>query len=321
MAQSRGTVWQVAALMVGQAVASPSDLPQRMIIPFEMNRLDHMVVELQINDQISTTGVIDTAATFAMVDARAAQRSGVAVPDAAAPMINILGVNGDADYPVVRLDSVRLGNLSLHAMDAAYSTGLDVPGAAANILPSSAFPGDVLEFDFDTRTISAYDGKPDVAPGRVAKSLSYEIENGLIFVDIRINGKRGRALIDTGSSLSYVNSTFARLASMRRNDEMTSLLFGATGDTEKAWVASVRTMRLADFRIEQPNLLVSDPFLLERLGLKDEPVMILGLDFLSRFRIQFHRPKQQLILSIPKDPERGTFLQLYAPATRMDSTR
>ena len=41
-------------------------------------------------------------------------------------------MNGDADYPVVRLDSVRLGNLSLHAMDAAYSTGLDVPGADAD---------------------------------------------------------------------------------------------------------------------------------------------------------------------------------------------
>jgi predicted aspartyl protease len=315
MAQSRAKVWFAAVLMAAPALgASASD--ERAIIPFEMNGFDHMVVQLEINGLTSTTGVIDTAATFAMVDSTAAMRSGVLEPDAASRTVNILGVNGDQDYPVVRLDSILAGNLRMHAVDAAYNDHIEVPGAANNVLPASAFPGDVLEFDFETRTISAYDGKPDVKRSHYAGAVKYSDEGGLIFIGIRINGKSGQALIDTGSSLSYVNTTFARQSSMRHNEELTHRIFGATGDSESAWIGSARKIQIADFYVKNPSLMVSDPVLLERLGLDDEPVMVLGLDFLSKFRLQFDRRKRQLILSIPEDGA-GVGLDLSAEATRL----
>ena len=320
MAQSRAPIWFAAVLVAGPALGLPSDVPERTVVPFEMNRFDHMVVALDINGLSATTGVIDTAATFAMIDSNVALRGGVAAPDAASRTINILGVNGDRDYPVVRLDTVTAGNLRIHAIDAAFNNEIDVPGAAINVLPASAFPGDVLEFDFEARTISAYDGKPEVRRTHYADAVKYSDDGGLIFIDVRINGKLGRALIDTGSSLSYVNTTFARAASMRRNDELTHLLFGATGDTETAWVGSARKIRLADFYVKGPNLMVADPVLLERLGLTDVPVMVLGLDFLSKFRLQFDRRKQQLILSMPDDSA-GVSLDLSADATRLKSMK
>lgn len=322
MAQSRGPIWQLAALAAGHAlVANAAGATERAVIPFEMNRFDHMVVELRLNELTSTTGVVDTAATFAMVDSTAALRSGVAPPGAAARTVNILGVNGTQDYPVVRLNTVEAGNLRIHAVDAAFNNDIGVPGSAANVLPASAFPGDVLEFDFDEGTISAYDGRPDIARSRVSDSLAYTVEGGLIFIDVRINGKRGRALIDTGSSLSYVNTAFARQASMRRNEDLTHLLFGATGDTETAWIATARKVRLADFFVPDAHLMVSDPVLLEELGLLAEPVMVLGLDFLSKFRLQFDRRKQRLILSLPGDTAGRVGLALSADATRLPQER
>ncbi|MBI1399623.1 aspartyl protease family protein [Hyphomonas sp.] len=315
MARSRAFDVIVAVLMAGPALsASASD--ERAVIPFELNRFDHMIVQLEINGRASTTGVIDTAATFAMVDSTAALRSGVREPDAASRTVNILGVNGDQDYPVVRLDTISAGNLRMHAVDAAYNDNIEVPGAANNVLPASAFPGDVLEFDFEARTISAYDGKPDVKRTHYAGAVKYSDEGGLIFIGIRINGKPGRALIDTGSSLSYVNTTFARQSSMRRNEELTHRIFGATGDSESAWVGRARKIHLADFYVKNPDLMVSDPVLLERLGLTDEPVMVLGLDFLSKFRLQFDRRKHELILSIPDDNS-AVGLDLSADATRL----
>lgn len=311
-------VWIASAALALAAIpAASAAVSERLVIPFEINRFDHMVVELEINGGAPTTGVIDTAATFAMVDSNSALRSGVTPPGDDPRLVNILGVNGTRDYPVVRLDSVRAGNARLMSLAAAFSEEINVPGVSGNVLPASAFPGDVLEFDFEAGTITAYDGQPEVDKRRYADKLSYEVEGGLIFVDVQINGRKGRALIDTGASLSYVNSTFAMRASMRRNDELTRIILGATGDKEGAYIVNVRKVRLADFFVERPNLLVSDPVLLEKLGLADQPVMVLGLDFLSRFRLQFDRRNQKLILSVPGDEVSGVDLELQAEATRL----
>lgn len=321
MAKSRGPVWKVTGLVASLALGAPAaGAAERVVIPFEMNRSDHMIVELEFNGRTVTTGVVDTAATFAMVDADAALNSGVAAPDGANRTINILGVNGSQDYPVVLLDTVVAGNLRLQAVDAAYNTAPGVPGSAANVMPASAFPGDVLEFDFEAGTISAYDGKPDTVRTHFADSVTYTVEGGLIFIEVRINGKPGRALIDTGSSLSYVNSAFARAASMSRNEALTHLLLGATGDSETAWIGSVRKVRLADFYVKGPNLLVSDPVLLDELRLSGQPIMVLGLDYLSKFRLQFDRRRQRLILGMPGD-RAGVTLDLSADATRLPGGR
>ena len=310
-------IWIAAAFCAAGTVPAYASVSDRLVIPFEINRFDHMVVEMQINGAAMTSGVVDTAATFAMVDSAVAARSGVQPPGEGARRVNILGVNGEGDYPVVHLETVLTGNARIKAMDAAYVEGIDVPGVASNVLPASAFPGDVLEFDFDSGTISAYDGKPDVHDRRYADSVPYTVEGGLIFVDIRVNGRKGRGLIDTGASLSYVNSAFAKRASMRRNDDLTRQLLGATGDTQDAWIVSVRQIRLADFVVERPDLLVSDPVLLEKLGLSEEPIMVLGLDFLSRFRLQFDRPNENLILSLPQKAVVGVDLKLNVDATRL----
>jgi hypothetical protein len=83
---------------------------------------------------------------------------------------------------VVRVDEIRLGNLNIAS-----------PGAAANVLPSAAFPGDVLEMDFGRCLISVCDGRPDRPETDVTGRISYPVPDGLIFVDVRINGKPGRA--------------------------------------------------------------------------------------------------------------------------------
>lgn len=308
----------LTATLLSGVVAGPALASGRLEIPFRINHRDHMVVDLQINDAAEVTGVVDTAATFAMVDSTAALRSGIAPPSGDARMVNILGVNGDRNFPVVQLGTVAAGNVRLNAVDAAYNEDIAVPGSPLNVLPASAIPGDVLEFDFEEGIIAVYDGKPRNAPSRYVDTLDYTVEGGLVFVSIRMNGKRGRALIDTGSSITYINSVFADIADVERDDQLTRYLLGATGETEDLWVGTPRKVRLGDFMVERPSLMVSDPVLLDRLGLADQPVMVIGLDFLSKFRVQFDRPRSHLLLSVPGHKVGGVRLDLSAPASRLD---
>ena len=317
MAKRQGSIWKSAALAAALASAPLlAHAAERLVIPFHISELEHMVVRLEINGTTVTTGVVDTAATFAMVDSRTAIQSGVAAPDAESEKVSILGVNGAKTYPIVRLDSVKTGNVRLGALEAAYSRDLDIPGTAANVLPSSAFPGDVLEFDFRNRLISVYDGRPDRPTTTYHDSVPYKLDGGLMYVDIRINGRKGRALIDTGSNLTYVNSAFANLAKLTTNFEKTQLLQGATGGDQSVRIATARKVTLADFNFEGADLFVTDPELFNLLGLKDEPVMVIGLDLLSEFKVQFDRRRNRIILSLPDSAVQGVGVELMARDTR-----
>lgn len=319
MAQSWSTTGKAliaAALLAGWAGAAGAS--ERLVVPFQISELEHMVVPIIINNQHTTTGVVDTAATFAMVDARSATESGIRPPGAEAPRVNILGVNGAKDYPIVRLASVRAGNVNLGAVEAAYNRDLDIPGAAANVLPSSAFPGDILEFDFRTNLISAYDGRPDRPLSNYFDRIPYKVEGGLMFIDIRINGRKGRALIDTGSNLTYVNSAFAAHADLRTNFDKTRLLQGATGRDASVRVATARKVQIADFMFHNADLLVSDPKLFEMLEMDKEPLMVIGLDLLSSFKVQFDRRHNRLTLILPDSATEGFGVELMARDTRLD---
>lgn len=305
MAHSRGIVCQLAALAALTLSAGSAQAAERMVVPFEINDREHMLVDIEINGGLPTTGVVDTAATFPMVDSRTALRSGIEPPDATARMVMVLGLNGESLFPVVTLDNVKLGNIRLGEMDAAYTREMVVPGMASNVLPVSAFPGDVLEFDFHAGLISAYDGLPERPRRAFFDWLDYSVESGLMFVDVRVNGFKGRALIDTGSNLTYVNSTFADQAHMRTNREKTRYIQGVTGGNESIRVARARSVQLADFEFDSANMYVSDPLLLERLGLQDEPIMVIGLDVLSSFIVQIDRRRNRLVLILPNTRVNG----------------
>lgn len=322
MATRRGpncrACFAAAALLAFAGMAGASE---RLVVPFQINDLEHMVVPIVINNQHHTTGVIDTAATFAMVDGRSAVQGGVTPPGVDSPKVNILGINGARDFPVVRLSSVRAGNVNLGAVDAAYNRDLDIPGAAANVLPSSAFPGDILEFDFRTKLISAYDGRPDRPHTTYYDRIPYTLEDGLIFVDVRINGRKGKALIDTGSNLTFVNTAFAEHAGLRTNLNKTLLLQGSTGRDKSVRVATARKVKLADFFFNDADLLVTDPVMFDMMGIRDEPVMVLGLDFLSEFKVQFDRRHKRMILILPDSAVKGVTVDLMARDTRLDQKR
>lgn len=305
------------AILFGLAFLAglPALAAERQVIPFETNDDDHMIVQLEINDGARTTGVIDTAATFPMIDGQTASLAGVPELGENPPMVNVLGLTGAEIYPVVRLDQLIVGNVLKTDIPVALNRRLDVPGAR-NVLPASAFEGDVIDFDFENQRVMVYNGRPDRSNSMVPSVQRYEEINGLLFVDVRLNGRKGRALIDTGSSVTYINSRFALESGTTANEEKTKTLFGATGGDQSLRVASAKMMMIGDYRIARVDILVTDPPLFDYLGMGEEPAMVLGLDLLSTFRMQIDRRRGRLLLSLPESKNTRS-LNLNARDTRI----
>jgi predicted aspartyl protease len=303
-----------ALAMLVLAAAFPTAATERLVIPFNMTPSGHMVVPLRINGSAEAVGVIDTAATYAMIDGATASAAGVPPPDELS--VNVLGLEGPQIFPVVHVDSLSTGNTRIEAFPAALSRRIAVAGIH-NVVPLTALEGDVVDFDFDEGRVLVYDGRPDRSTGLSSSRMRMHFRQGLWFAEVKMNGVKGLALIDTGSSISYVNSRFAEAAGAKPNDEKTQTIRGITGGNVAIRVATARKFTLGNHRVTGPDLVVADPALFTHLGMADEPAMVLGLDYLSIFRVQLDRRRGYLVLGIVGSRSGMGSVQMNAAGTHI----
>lgn len=284
----RNLVW----LFVIAALSFAARAGEDGAISVSISEANRMSVPLKVNGQ-ETLSVIDTAATIALVDSNLVPMT--ETPLAGSELV-VQGLSDTTIYYTTEVDLVEIGGQKLHSVSAGIVTDTDFP-SHKTVIPISAFTQRVIDFDFEQGVIAVYDRRP-VSPGRRAVSrVRYETIGGLIFVPITINGKRGRALIDTGADSSFINSKFADLANVRERPDLNKFLVGVDLEKTPLRIVSLRRVRIGDYLLEDHKLLASDPGLFKALGLEDEPVMLLGLNILRHFRVQIDREKKQVLLS------------------------
>tara|TARA_R110001606_G_scaffold315397_1_gene462143 strand:+ start:59 stop:1045 length:987 start_codon:yes stop_codon:yes gene_type:complete len=302
----------LAAMCLASSLAAHAS--ERQSIPFDLDTYGNIVVSLTLNDDTPAIGVVDTAATYAMIGMATAKRAGIAPPDAT--MVNVLGLEGPQAYPIVYLDSIAAGNCRFTDVAAALNQRIEVVGVK-NVVPLTVLDGGVVDFDFVERRILIYDGRPDRNTSMATSRLPMREIHGLWFAEVTLNGHKGLALIDTGSSISYINSRFAADAGVKANPEKTHILQGITGNGVAARVVTARGLQLGKHRASRPDLIVADPPLFEHLGMVDTPAMVLGLDYLSFFRVQLDRHRSYLVLSLQPQNKRTISVRQRSGATHL----
>lgn len=272
-------------LLVPTAVATE----QKQLL-LEENTRKRPVTEITVNGQPSSA-LLDTGATIALIndDLLPSLETALVEPDET----RVLGVGGRRSYPITRLPHLSAGSDTWTDLRVAVNTGNRFP-VRHNILPLSIFDEAIIDFDFQNDRVLLYDGRPKpVRQGRT-KRLRYMESEGLIFVDIRINGVSGLALIDTGADVSFVNPTFAEAAKARMDEEETHRIRGSDQALQTASIYAFRNMRFAGSRVSRFNAPVLETELFTELGFGDQPMMLLGMDFLQHYRMQIDRDRKRI---------------------------
>ena len=283
-----------ACLWPAPAFANAKD---QHTIPFEMDSQDRIITELSFHNGVTASAIIDTAATLPMIGGATARSAGLAVIPGEETFVEVLGLGGPETFPLIDLPRLGAGSVKLVEVPAALDAKIAVSGVR-NVLPMSAMTGDVVDFDFDRLQVTSYNRRPAGRMREILCKRPMVVRNGLYFVTVKINGRRGLALIDTGSTITYMNSTFAAQAGTAVNEAETKRLLGITGEEYDMHVANISRFELDEVTMNGFNMVVSDPALFDHLGMADEPVMILGMDFLSQFRVQIDRKNNLLYLRI-----------------------
>lgn len=263
---------------------------EQSTLSFEPDVRKRPVMSININGS-ETTALLDTGATIGLIDDDfLPSLQATALPD---PNTLVLGIGGQRVYPVAALPNLTVGPTTWNEVRVAVNTENHFP-IDHNILPISLFDSAIVDFEFRQSRVHFYDGRPRRVRGAQKSTVHYLDHDRLIYIPITINGIRGQALIDTGADVSFVNRAFASRSKAVRDMGEEEEMQGADLRRNIAPIYAFRNLRFGDNRVAKFTIPVLETELFSELGYSDAPLMIMGMDLLSHFRLQVDRDRKRI---------------------------
>ena len=126
----------------------------------------------------------------------------------------------------------------------------------------------------------------------------------LLITDAVVEGVRATVIIDTGAQASLANTALQERLRAKRSQEVTTTDVNGvsiTGD-----LSYVRTLNIQGLSLRNVPLAFADAPAFEALGLKDKPVLSLGMQHLKLFdRVAIDFSKQRILFDVPRDVARA----------------
>ena len=124
----------------------------------------------------------------------------------------------------------------------------------------------------------------------------------LVVTDASYRGRRIRVVIDTGSVVSMGNLALRRLVARDAGPMTPVRLLSVTGGVLEADYTQVKQIRMGKVAFSNLAIAFSDAPPFARLGLRDMPALLLGIDALRLFeRVRIDFANRELRLAPPKE--------------------
>lgn len=317
MPRLRNTKWsggisRISALFLASVLicSTAVQASQQRPLVLELNGQHKPLTEVTVNG-VQTSALIDTGATIALINDQLVP----SIPDNLLPSqhLEILGIGGARNYPAIELSNLSVGNVSWRDLPVALNT-LDRFPVEDSVLPISLFTQTIVDFDFRNDQILLYDGRPKRVRRSRTSSVRYHDQHRLIFIDVKINGARGKALIDTGADISFVNQAFAEQSRAKLLTEDTKLIRGSDLNKHIASMYAFRDFEFANNRVARPKFPVLETDLFDHLGFAEQPMMIIGMDILQHCRMQVDRKRRRVTFVVPERESTRRLVETREPS-------
>ncbi len=306
----------LALLLIALGASTPAAggevTDEDIVIPLRRSPGGHLVAPVEVNGQGPYAFVVDTAASRTVISQALARALNLQ------PMENRIGKLSGAGG--VTLTAVfQLGSLRFAGHDWELGPALALPenGAApdfAGVLGLDILARKVLLFDFSAHNLHLL--APDLAKAVRHGGHWYKIQArrnfaGFLVTDVRVGGKRAKAVIDTGARRSIGNSLLGALLddlSPASTLAPSQIVTGVNLPNIPARTGFARKIEMRRLRWNDAQLLVSDLAVFKTLGLDDGPALILGLDFFQNtaaVMIDFSRQRLWVRPFSNKKPEKA----------------
>lgn len=247
------------------AALTPAQAVEQETLLLQQNDQKWPIMAVTINGQ-QTQALLDTGATIAMIDD---DLLAFEAPVNGPLETRVLGIGGQRLFPITEMSSLSAGVRSWHGLRVAVNTADEFP-IQQNILPTSLFDDSIVDFDFKNARVQLYGGYPKFVKDTRRSAIRYIEHEGLIFIPVRINGVRGKALIDTGASVSFVNPYFAKRARGVPQFQDEQDIQGSDLERNRVQIYRLRRLQFGDNQISSFDIPVFETDMFKTLGFGEE---------------------------------------------------
>jgi len=252
----------------------------RYAAPTRRDRIGRVWAPVSINGKGPFRLVLDTGATTAAIVRSVADRLGISTANA--KMVRLHGVTGSAMVPVIKVDTLEVGDLLLEGRRLPIVP--DAFGGAEGVLGTEGLADKRISIDFVRDAVSITRSKRQPASPDFATIPLTMGRDRLLRVEIMIGSVRTLAILDTGAQLTVGNYALRDLLKRRRSEELkTQEVIGVTLDVAQGQVMAVPTVHIGTIQVRGLNLTFGDMFIFEKWQLSQEPAVLIGMDIIGSF--------------------------------------
>lgn len=267
-------------------------------LDFTMGPRGHLLTPVIVNGSVQGTFALDTGASSTVITPEFADQIDTLERGESA---HAVGAHSATSVELVRLDSIQLGETAIGegqavVMDLSHVNGPDMmlDGIVGNnhldqfdvVIDLAEFEATLLQHGSLSESADAFATSVDIEDGR----------GKLIYLHVAINGQLIKAILDTGSGRSIINSAGARALgvelpareALAGGDESGHSLLG-TIDEVSVWLGE--TALKNDSPLE-----VRDLSVFSSVGAANEPIMLIGTNLLQGRRVGIDYAARRLYL-------------------------
>jgi predicted aspartyl protease len=299
----RFSVFSVALLLamnasangVEGAIGSPSALPEAFIQPPEeivvsapepryvaptlRDRIGRIWAPVHIDGKGPFRLVLDTGANRSVITQTTARRLGKTIDTAT--RVQLHGVTGTAQVPMVEIESVEVGDMALgaHRMPVVE----DVFGGAEGALGNEGLADKRIFIDFRNDNISILKSRGQSPPPGFRR-IPVKLQKGrLLMFDMMLGGVRTKAMLDTGAQTTVGNNSLRDALARRARNPQDTQIIGVTLDVQAGQLVSAPPVNIGGITITNMRVTFGDLYIFNAWKLTKEPALLIGMDVIGVF--------------------------------------
>ena len=225
--------------------------------------------------------IVNTGAGRSALSDGAVRRLGLPLGDV--PKVLVHGVTGSQSVPMVRVDSMTLGNLN--RLSIALPVLSTAVGAADGYLSLADFVTDGILLDVQHNRIWLPHGsfRRPACPGSALLRMDPTDER-VIVVAASVQGTPVKAIIDTGANATLGNlALYQALTDRVPNGMIEARRMNTSMGGSLRGPVPLPALELGSLRVMGAAIRYGSIGLLEHLGLTDVPTLLMGMDILGSF--------------------------------------
>lgn len=220
--------------------------------------------------------VLDTGANGTVITHSVAMQIGAPI---LASTMRVLGVTGSSIVPSVNVDSIEVGDLWLDHRQLAIVD--DVFGGAEGVLGADGLSDKRVSIDFRNDEIEIEYSRSRTRASGFTRIPARVRDGHLLIFDVRVDGVRTKAMLDTGAQATIGNERLRRMLSRRVRGGAANIVTGVTLDAQEGRTFATPPVDIGDVTIRGMRVTFADFHIFDAWDMNHQPAMLIGMDVIG----------------------------------------